>query len=596
MCLQTQKGGEEMAVKSKGNFLYEILIVVLAVALLGAILYPAHVWKKEKEFESICQARMNAIYQMEIQYRFGDAQSFSDSLPMVKETVLSNMNRVEALDSLVAWGQLIPITELKKQVMAKDFPSVLREYIKNKFRDRRNLGNLAKWDDLQGKLFASLSDKIGDASDEAIDSLSSYFIWQLLVGEDNFYRLITDESIPRTVRRATNLDIQRRGKQINETRYWKSHFLPRMAEELKTVLADAQRTDVWTKDQKKEWDVVAREKWEAGLDTLSQTEKDSLWHIYQQEFWEDEKEITWMADRNAMWKAESKQWIEDNKDLWERVLSQKWEAEAKKDYFLAAKDALPDSLKPYFSTMRDSLWRSVSDSLVANDYPVWRKKNHREVDNIIRNLWETWRRVTWEEGAYRKWISDEENNPKFWERFKERLWKKEWPDMWRIEEEKLARKKAAQHQLIRAVKWIDLLGEDKIMEMVDNLTLPDSKGIWKLIRGMDEDQRGFALNSLGIGGIFRNDLIGSVNLCPVSLTPYLIDVVDTAAVPVCNITCPIIEQDTVSSVLAYDVDPVTRDTTIVPVKISFIEKVLGGREVKNHGSIIDDNKSWEKQK
>ena len=50
-----------MAEKPKGNIIYEILIIVLVVALLATILYPSRVWQDEEEAERMCRSRIMAI-------------------------------------------------------------------------------------------------------------------------------------------------------------------------------------------------------------------------------------------------------------------------------------------------------------------------------------------------------------------------------------------------------------------------------------------------------------------------------------------------------------------------------------------------------
>ena len=68
--------------KAGGSIIYEILIVVLVVILVGTILYPKSVWKKSQSDTTICRDRMLRIQDAEVLYMQG-TNNYSDSLEAV---------------------------------------------------------------------------------------------------------------------------------------------------------------------------------------------------------------------------------------------------------------------------------------------------------------------------------------------------------------------------------------------------------------------------------------------------------------------------------------------------------------------------------
>ena len=95
-----------MAERAKGNILYEIIIVVLVVALLGSILYPARIWKREAEEELVCRTRLDAIHQLELQY-ITLTGTYTDSLPKLVQSVTGDEFTSVAIDSMINWDKLV---------------------------------------------------------------------------------------------------------------------------------------------------------------------------------------------------------------------------------------------------------------------------------------------------------------------------------------------------------------------------------------------------------------------------------------------------------------------------------------------------------
>ncbi|HDI51098.1 hypothetical protein DRQ11_07420 [candidate division KSB1 bacterium] len=76
-----------MTTKRKGELvIYEILIVILVIILIGTILYPKSVWKKLETDTTICRDRMMRISDAEVLYIQG-TNEYSDSLDAVLEFV-----------------------------------------------------------------------------------------------------------------------------------------------------------------------------------------------------------------------------------------------------------------------------------------------------------------------------------------------------------------------------------------------------------------------------------------------------------------------------------------------------------------------------
>ena len=375
------------------------------------------------------------------------------------------------------------------------------------------------------------------------------------------------------------------------------------------IIAVAERTDVWQENEEDLWEEVKREEWEADMDTLSSTIRDSLWLNYQQDFWENEKEILWGKERNGLWKNEKDNWTENNTALWDRSLTQQWESERKKKWEDETIENLSDSLVLLFPAKKDSLWRVVVDSIKTEEYEQWKQDNRGNVEEMIHTAWENARRISWEDETRPVWIAEmEEDRGALWERIKEEIWSTERIGLWQEEGVKLTQKARALKRLDQSIHWAEVIGKQQIEEIVDQLDLPDSKGMWKAINGS-------SLYQLGIVGLFRDDIMGSFGECPVAHQPYLIHVVDTSVIKRIDIRCPIVD-DALDVTYALKIEPVTRDTievdpitgdslkvlqsvndTIqVVLKQTMLQKLFGGGSIQSHGMINDEGeRSWEER-
>ncbi len=583
-----------MAEKPKGSIIYEVLIVILIIGLVGTILYPAKVWENEEELESICQTRMETIQNMEMSFYISDPSSgntYTDSIPKLKQVVFSNPRNLAILDTMINWDGLVIRDDLKQLILQRQFPEDLREHIVMKVQNGEPLGNLGTWDSLDIQLVNELYQLLEDAEFSRIGAVDSGIVWQTLVGENEFQNILSSPTVSSRIRTSTQ-NLINRGRDIITTSGW-TQFQPLFYEALMNVIQIAERTDVWQEDEEDLWEEIKKEEWAADMDTLSIAERDTLWQEYQQRFWEKEKEIIWRKERNSLWKNERDEWTEDNVTLWDRSLATQWESERKVTWEAETLESLPDSLVATFPAEKDSLWRVEVDSIKAEEYGLWKEDNKKAVEELIHTTWENARRITWEDETIETWIAEmEADREALWEKIKEEMWTTERITLWQQEEVRLTEKKAALKRLDHSVKWANVLGMERVEGIINQLSLPNNEEMWKAVE-QSNPADGSSLYQLGIVGLYRESLIDSIELCPVANLPYLIQVDDTSVIKHISIRCPIV--DTSDVVVALKVDPISNDTSEVVLHESAIQKLIGGGSIKNHGLIDEDGvKSWEK--
>ncbi len=582
-----------MAARPQGNILYEILIVVLVVVLIGTILYPARVWEDETELQEVCQTRMETIQQMEFSY-LGKTSTYSDSMPGVKDVVLSDPNALMALDSLVNWDKMVTKKKLESLVLAKQFPEDLRSIILSKLNERKSLGNLIKWDSLGYNMVSELKSVYDQvvASEPEVDPFQNSVIWAVLLGQNSFDEMTNDASISRPIRRRANRNMAR-GRMINEIPEWR-YFKPYLYEKLGETIDHAKRTDIWLKDDQDRWEKETHLVWESDMDALSQQEKDSIWLEMQGRFWEKEKELLWKKERPALWKSEGPTWRENNFSTWNRVIVQKWSSDRRSKWLAEKEESMPDSLKEAFKAKRDSLWRVELVEIREQEYADWEASNKKYINEVVENLWESERRVQWQDDAQQRWQKNKESDwDLLWLQIKEELWNSERVSLWRDEEIKLEGKINALRKLDQCLEWGSVLGHDRIRRIVNELNLPDNQTLWKQIT-KETDDKGSRLFAFGLVDLFREALLDSVEYCPFSHTPHLIVVDDMSEVKRFSVKCPIVVTDT--ELVALQIDPVTGDTSRVALELSSAKRILGGGTIKNHGAIeMDGKKTWEKK-
>jgi len=86
--------------KPRGSIIYEILIVLLTLGLIGSIVYPKKVWEKEERERDICRQRMLDIQNAELLY-FSKNNSYSENLREVIEFLKSDTSLAATIDTLI---------------------------------------------------------------------------------------------------------------------------------------------------------------------------------------------------------------------------------------------------------------------------------------------------------------------------------------------------------------------------------------------------------------------------------------------------------------------------------------------------------------
>ena len=589
-----------MAEKAKGSIIYEILIVVLAIGLIFTIVYPKKVWKQQDELQQVCRARMDALQQLE--YRHMEyVESFTDSVPALKNNAMQYPEVVQALDSTINWDLMVSSDRMAGLISGLDFPEVLRQEIRRRIDSKEKLYNLSHWDSLEVKLVTALRDAMQDSLFSA-DSLEVAVDWRALVGENTFWDILSSDAVNQVYRRRISSEVQR-GKPITETRDW-TRFAPLFRKELGTMIEVARRTDVWQPEMKDEWEEYRLEKWMADMDTVSQADRDSVWVQYQEKLWDKNKELLWKDQWKGMWAQEKDAWMEENSDVWTRIVEKNWRDERKKQWLIDTKAKLPDSLAAIFTTIRDSLWNTEQDSIHAADYEPWTKKHEKEIDEIIKNLWERDRRISWTAETHDSWIAEKSSDPEaLWTYLKDEVWLIEKDNLWRDTEKAYNTKMSTLNHLNKAVAWKTVLAPEKIDSIVSGLDLPDAKGMLdaykekrkEIATSFSKQRQLPALYQLGIVSLMRDELMKDLHMCPVAEHELYLTVVDTTIVPKFEIRCPIMEEDG-KFFITTAIDTVTGDTLKTMLNVPFKQKVFGGGDIQNHGFIdFDGNRSWEKK-
>ena len=91
--------------KAKGSILLELLAVVLAVALIFTLTYPARLWQEEEQNEKECRENLQHIYYAEVTYLDANLV-YNDTLEKVIEFILDDttnqlLHRYASLDSVL---------------------------------------------------------------------------------------------------------------------------------------------------------------------------------------------------------------------------------------------------------------------------------------------------------------------------------------------------------------------------------------------------------------------------------------------------------------------------------------------------------------
>jgi hypothetical protein len=580
-----------MVGQRKGNILYEILILILVAVLLATILYPSKVWKDEDESQKVCRIRMESIQDMELRY-ISKASTYSNDISEVVKTVISDPGTKAVFDTLLFWDGMVTKKELKHLVFQKSFPEDLRSLILEKIKSGEPIHNLGKWDSLQVRLLGLFKESLASADPSSKAALDKSVAWPLVFEEDAFRAIINTAGIPVSVKNRILAEI-RRGKPVYETTGWRQ-LRPVMIDSMKKVILMAERTDVTIKDEQGLWEEKKKKEWSEEMDKTAPEWRDSLWQTLKEKFWESEKEVLWKKVRKDLWRAEQATWMQENEAMWNRIVSQNWEAERKKVWEVQDAKTLADSALAQFTVKKDSLWKGTLEELRSKEYDAWKKKNQKFINETILNLWERERRISWFDESYKPYTEQKTNNmDALWIQMKDELWSIQKIRLWQNEEVKLENKTSAWKRLDSSVLWAGVIPSERIESLIKNLRLPDKNGVWKSITSA-KNIKGSVLYNMGLEGLLGKSLIDSVSICPLSHTPYLVHVVDTTVVKFFGISCPI--NDSTITKFALKIDPITKDTTKVDLKLPVLKSIFGGGSITNHGNIDEEGKkSWEKR-
>ena len=572
-----------MVSKPKGNLKYEIGIAILVIVLLGAILYPAKVWKQEDITKEICQARMSAIQQIELQFLPKNQYLYTDSLCKAIKVVKADPYALAGLDSSVMWEALVEKAALKKMIESKQFPEELRAIIDTTLNAGLPLVNLGNWDSLFDQLAGEVRAMLDDSLKTSLAVIDTNVAWVSLLGEHVFRNILENESVPNNVRSAIRNDIFTKGLPVQKTRAWTSHYWPVFYDSLKSKIDLALLSDVYSDDQQKKWEADAKSAWFVAMDTLSQTEKDTLWVNNQKTVWENERDLLWRDAKSKLWRVEKKDWVKNNESTWQRVIKQNWQTDRKKiwveeqqaiipvkavEEFEKNKDVLwaemidstwagnadslnqakivwadsvkknlPETVLAEFKVTQDSLWRSQVDTLWIIEGAEYSSSNKKAIQATIENLWEQERWQVWLVDAYESWLKEKETDKTaLWEELKEILWKDNLADLWRNEQKRYARKTGARYLLDQNLKWSSIIGKEKTAEIVNGLSLP---GTTEILGAVKRVEKGSALYKLGLVSLFRDELLVKTGSCPEVQKPYLLKAYKDGPIPKVEIYCPI---------------------------------------------------------
>ena len=113
--------------RPKGSLIYEILIVLLGVLLVGSIMYPKKLSDKEEVRTELCRFRMSEIFNAELQYLKYN-RSFNDTLSLVVNFIRTDSSYATYIDSVIAGGLDSIMTRLDQfremeEVILADIPS-----------------------------------------------------------------------------------------------------------------------------------------------------------------------------------------------------------------------------------------------------------------------------------------------------------------------------------------------------------------------------------------------------------------------------------------------------------------------------------------
>ncbi len=99
--------------KARGSILYEVLILVLAAALIGSILYPKKVREDEKMHTALGRYRMEQLQLAGLQYQKYNG-AYTDTVSQIFEFIRTSDEYSHYVDSIVVGGLDSVVTKIKE--------------------------------------------------------------------------------------------------------------------------------------------------------------------------------------------------------------------------------------------------------------------------------------------------------------------------------------------------------------------------------------------------------------------------------------------------------------------------------------------------
>ncbi len=121
---------KKKVIRARGSFILEIIAVLLAVALIFSLTYPAKLWKAEEKNQELCRENLWHIWFAEITY-MEDNLAYNDTLEkvidfIVSDTTMKKLKRFTNLDTILA-GDIINTFKGNPDVVSVTVDSVFGE-------------------------------------------------------------------------------------------------------------------------------------------------------------------------------------------------------------------------------------------------------------------------------------------------------------------------------------------------------------------------------------------------------------------------------------------------------------------------------------
>jgi len=126
----SENKSKNKVLRAKGSIILELFAVVLAVALVFSLIYPAKLWKAEEQHQETCRDNLWHIWFAEITY-MEEKLAYNDTLEkvidfIVSDTTMQKLQRFTNLDTILA-GDIIKSFKANTDVVSITVDSVFGE-------------------------------------------------------------------------------------------------------------------------------------------------------------------------------------------------------------------------------------------------------------------------------------------------------------------------------------------------------------------------------------------------------------------------------------------------------------------------------------